>query len=90
MCESRREAARIVSYDHRIAEADSLPGIGAEEAEAIAVDLLASVGLDARSLERKEAVDKPRPKRMDRLFAWEVPKGRHGMSRKRAIDSRPR
>ncbi len=68
-------SGRVISYDHRIAEADSLPAIPAEDAEGLAVGLLASVGLDATALERKEAVDKPRPKRMDRLFAWEARAG---------------
>ncbi len=71
-------SGRVVAYEHRIAEADSLPKIPSEEAEALAVALLASVGLDANALERKDAVDKPRPKRMDRVFAWE---GREGSKR---------
>ncbi len=71
-------SGRVVAYEHRIAEADSLPAIPVEEAQALAAALLASVGLDTGALERKEAVDKPRPKRMDRVFAWE---GREGSER---------
>jgi hypothetical protein len=68
-------SGRVVAYDHRIAEADSLPTTAPEQAEALAVAILASVGLDAAGLDRKEAVDKPRPKRMDRIYAWEAPEG---------------
>lgn len=62
---------RVVGFEHRIAEGDSLPTITAFAAESLATGLLASVGLPTTGMDRKEAADEPRPKRMDRHFAWE-------------------
>lgn len=68
-------SGRVIAFDHRIAEADSLPPVSLERAEELAASLLGSVGFDTAPMDRKEAADKPRPKRMDRTFAWEAPEG---------------
>jgi membrane protease YdiL (CAAX protease family) len=62
---------RVVGFEHRVAEGDSLPSVTAAAAESLSAGLLASVGLATTGMDRKEAADDPRPKRMDRHFAWE-------------------
>ena len=62
---------RVVGFEHRIAEKDSLGSVTAAEAESLSAGLLASVGLSTAGMDRKEAADDPRPHRMDRHFAWE-------------------
>jgi len=69
------ESGRVVTFDHRIAEKDSLATVSAARAESLATALLASVRLPTDGMERKEAADKPRDKRMDRRFAWEAREG---------------
>jgi membrane protease YdiL (CAAX protease family) len=66
---------RVVGFEHRIAEGDSLPAVSAAQAESLAAGLLASAGLVTTGLEVKEAADDPRPKRMDRHYAWEAREG---------------
>jgi membrane protease YdiL (CAAX protease family) len=68
-------SGRITGFEHSIAEKDSLPTVAAGAAEALAAGLLASAGYPPGVMERKEAEDKPRDKRMDRHFAWEAPEG---------------
>lgn len=68
-------SGRIISFEHRIAEGDSLPNARASLAESLAVDLLASVGLTTGGMELKEDSEEPRPRRMDRRYAWEAADG---------------
>jgi membrane protease YdiL (CAAX protease family) len=68
-------SGRITGFTHSIAEKDSLPSATPSRAESLAVGLLTSAGVSTDGLERKEAADKPREKRMDRHFAWERPDG---------------
>jgi hypothetical protein len=68
-------SGRIVAYNHRIAEGDSLPTVDAATAESLAVGLLGSVGLTTAGMDRKEASEDPRPKRTDRGYAWEAAEG---------------
>jgi membrane protease YdiL (CAAX protease family) len=68
-------SGRIVAYEHRIAEAESLATPEPAAAESTAVALLASAGLRVAGLERREASDDPKPKRVDRSYAWEAPDG---------------
>jgi hypothetical protein len=66
---------RVVGFEHRIAEGDSLPSVEPADAEMRAARLLSSVELEPIGMEQKEAADDPRPKRMDRHYAWEAREG---------------
>lgn len=65
-------SGRIVRFDRTTAERDSLGSLSAAEAESLARRFLAGRGYDLTALERREASEEKRPRRVDHVFRFEA------------------
>jgi hypothetical protein len=63
---------QILSVQRHLAETDSLPTLGEEEARGLALDLLRRQGIDPAAFDLKDAAELKRPHRLDRTFTWEA------------------
>jgi membrane protease YdiL (CAAX protease family) len=69
------DTGRLLALDRHVAEKDSLPSLGREEAEALARVFLVGQGIDLATLDLKDASQEKRPRRMDHAFVWEAKEG---------------